>query len=88
MLFTRAVKPTLTPIGLHHEDTLRFLLTGMPNFFEVATGDIKMCGVIVTADAATGRATSIRRISIPFKPAENVSYDASDGKAEGGMDEL
>jgi calcineurin-like phosphoesterase len=36
-------------------------LTFQPTQFEVATGDVRLCGTIVEADPATGHATAIRR---------------------------
>ena len=39
-------------------------LTGLPTEFDVATGDVRLCGSIVTADPATGRATAIERLCV------------------------
>jgi hypothetical protein len=43
-------------------------LTFIPTMFDVATGDPRLSAVLVEADAATGRATSIRRLVV--KPEE------------------
>ncbi len=62
---------------------IKFLTTGMPTFFDVASGDLHVCGALITADETTGRASSIRRINMQYKPeAGAASYDASDGKGE------
>ena len=35
-----------------------------PTPFDVATGDVRLCGAVVECDAATGRATAIRRLAL------------------------
>ena len=49
-------------IGIEKEAVIRKFLDQMPLRFEVAKGDTRLCGVLIEADAATGRATSIQRI--------------------------
>ena len=39
-------------------------ITFQPNQFDVATGDVRLCGTIVDIDEATGRATGIRRLVV------------------------
>lgn len=51
-------------IGVERELVLQRFLTGMPGKFEAAKGNPKMCGVVVTCDAATGRASAIQRIML------------------------
>ena len=51
-------------IGVEKELVLHKFLTGMPGKFEAATGNPKMCAVLIGCDAATGRATSIQRIML------------------------
>jgi calcineurin-like phosphoesterase len=36
----------------------------MPGKFEAAKGNPKMCGVVVTCDPATGKASAIQRIML------------------------
>jgi hypothetical protein len=36
----------------------------MPTAFDVAEGDVRVCGAVVDVDVATGRATAIRRLSL------------------------
>jgi metallophosphoesterase (TIGR00282 family) len=51
----REVKPVLTK-----------LTTGVPARFEVATGDVRLSGIVVTVDERSGRATAITRIQVPL----------------------
>jgi metallophosphoesterase (TIGR00282 family) len=51
-------------IGVETEMVLNRFLTGMPAKFEAAKGNPKMCGVVIECDAATGRASSIKRIML------------------------
>jgi len=49
-------------IGRKKERILAHLLTGMPTPFDVANGDVRMCGVVVDVDPQNGHALQIRRI--------------------------
>jgi metallophosphoesterase (TIGR00282 family) len=51
-------------IGRRVDRVLETTLTGLPTEFEVATGDVRLCGSIVTADPETGRATAIERLCV------------------------
>jgi hypothetical protein len=51
-------------IGVDRDAILQRFMTGLPQKFEVATGDARLHGVIVAADEATGNAESIERISV------------------------
>ncbi|HEX4415911.1 MAG TPA: TIGR00282 family metallophosphoesterase [Lacipirellulaceae bacterium] len=51
-------------IGRRIDRVMETTLTSRPTEFDVATGDIRLCGTIVTADPATGLATNIERISV------------------------
>ena len=53
-------------IGRKVEPVLEKFLTGMPNKFEVATGNVKLCGAIVEVDPATGKAVKIERVQESF----------------------
>lgn len=55
-------------------------LTFQPTQFEVATGDVRLCGTIVEADPQTGRATAIRRLVVSEVEAERLTVDAADVK--------
>ncbi len=49
-------------IGMARESVLQKFLDQLPARFEVASGDVRLCGVLIDADPETGRATSIQRI--------------------------
>ena len=53
-------------IGRQVEPVLDKFLTGMPNRFEVATGNVKLCGAIVEVDPKTGKALKIERVQEQF----------------------
>jgi metallophosphoesterase (TIGR00282 family) len=64
-------------LGRRKDRVLKHMTTNMPANFEVATGDVRLCGVLAEIDDATGRALSIERIEVQ---GENVdhAYDADD----------
>jgi metallophosphoesterase (TIGR00282 family) len=49
-------------IGQNKEKILKRFLTSLPQKFEVAEGDAKICGIIVSVDEKTGQARSISRL--------------------------
>lgn len=49
-------------LGRTKESILRRFLTGMPTTLPVATGAVRICGVAVDIDEASGRALGIRRL--------------------------
>jgi hypothetical protein len=49
-------------LGVQSEIVLRKFLTGMPVRFDVASGDVRMQGLLVEVDPATGLATRVERI--------------------------
>jgi metallophosphoesterase (TIGR00282 family) len=51
-------------LGRRVDRVLFTTVTFIPSAFEVATGDPRLAGVIVDVDAATGRATGIRRLMV------------------------
>ncbi|MBI4632753.1 MAG: TIGR00282 family metallophosphoesterase [Deltaproteobacteria bacterium] len=51
-------------IGIKKEIVLERFLTQMPNKFEVAKNDVRLQGVVVDVDEATGRSTGIERLSV------------------------
>ena len=51
-------------IGVERELVMHKFLTGMPGKFEAAKGNAKMCAALVTCNAATGRATAMRRLAL------------------------
>src|SRR5881396_192609 len=53
-------------IGRKIEPVLEKFTTGMPNRFDVAEKNVKLCGAIVEVDPATGRALAIQRVQEQF----------------------
>jgi metallophosphoesterase (TIGR00282 family) len=51
-------------LGRRIDRVLETTLTFNPTHFEVATGDVRLSGTIVDIDAATGRATAVRRLML------------------------
>jgi 2',3'-cyclic-nucleotide 2'-phosphodiesterase len=54
--------PYESVIGVDKDTVIRKFLSQIPERFEVAKGDVRLCGVVVEADARTGRAVSIERV--------------------------
>lgn len=57
-------------LGRRYDRVISTTLTFVPHFYDVATGDPRVCGALVEVDPATGRAQAIRRISINRADAE------------------
>jgi metallophosphoesterase (TIGR00282 family) len=51
-------------IGRRIDRIMETTLTGRPTEFDVASGDVRLCGTIVTADPESGRATAIERLCV------------------------
>jgi 2',3'-cyclic-nucleotide 2'-phosphodiesterase len=51
-------------LGRRIDRVLSTTLTFLPTPFDVADGDVRLGGAIVEVDAATGKATAIRRVMI------------------------
>ena len=51
-------------IGVQKELIIQRFLTNLPARFEPATGDVKLCAVVVECDEKTGRASSIQRVMV------------------------
>ena len=54
--------PYESVIGMDREGIVKKFLDQLPARFEVAKGDVRLCGVVVDADSATGHAISIQRV--------------------------
>ncbi|MFT3784817.1 MAG: TIGR00282 family metallophosphoesterase [Tepidisphaeraceae bacterium] len=69
-------------LGRRKDNVVRAMTTNMPYPYDVATGDVRLCGALVDIDETTGKATAIERIEVQ---GANVSpaYDADD-HAKGG----
>ncbi len=51
-------------LGRRADRVVKHLATGMPTAFDVAEGNARACGVLITADPKSGLATAIERIEI------------------------
>ena len=51
-------------IGVKKELVIERFLSGMPARFEPASGDVRLCGVVVECDDESGRATRIERLMV------------------------
>lgn len=67
-------------IGMKHEAAIKRFLTGMPYKFSVASGDIRMQGVIVEVDDQTGKAISIERFTLRA-PDNSSPFSSGDDTA-------
>ena len=56
-------------IGMDRQAALQRFLTLLPGKLTPSDGDLRLNGVLVTVDPATGRALAIRRLQIPYAPA-------------------
>ena len=51
-------------LGRRKDNVLKAFTTGMNYPFDVAVGDPRLCGIVVTVDETTGRALAIERITV------------------------
>jgi metallophosphoesterase (TIGR00282 family) len=56
-------------LGRRKEKVLSAVITGMPTYFDVATGDLRVSGALVTADTQTGRSSAIQRVMLAIPDA-------------------
>lgn len=66
-------------LGRRKDRVVKYMTTNMPQSFDVATGDVRMCGALAEIDPETGRALSIQRIEVQGENADQA-YDADDAK--------
>lgn len=59
-------------LGRRIDRVLETTVTFQPTRFDVAEGDVRLCGTIVEVDPATGRATGIRRLVVTQAEAEGL----------------
>jgi calcineurin-like phosphoesterase len=62
-------------LGRRIDRVLETTRTFQPTQFEVASGDVRLCGAIVDIEAGTGRATHIRRLCV--NEAEAAQLEAA-----------
>jgi metallophosphoesterase (TIGR00282 family) len=73
-------------LGRRIDRVMETTRTFRPTHFEVATGDVRLNGAIVEVDPQTGRATSIRRISIDQAAAKRLEARKGNGGERGAED--
>jgi metallophosphoesterase (TIGR00282 family) len=64
-------------LGRRKDRVVKYMTTNMPQPFDVATGDVRLCGALAEIDPETGRALLIERIEVAGGNAEQA-YDADD----------
>ncbi len=64
-------------IGVEKEAVIGKFLSALPVRFETASGDPRMNAVVITADAATGRATAIERLSLSATDIDRLAADVA-----------
>ncbi len=69
-------------LGRGVESVLKAFRTQMPYPFEIATGSVRMNGVLVTVDSNTKKADHIERIRVEAETEDSTTYDSDDGKPE------
>lgn len=69
-------------LGRKSQSVLKSFRTQMPVPFKIATGDVRLNGVLVTVDSHSQRAERIERVRVHADTEEAVRYDSDDGRAE------
>ena len=69
-------------LGRGAESVLKSFRTQMPFPFEIASGDVRMNGILATIDSNTKKADRIERIRIDAETVDTKIYDSDDGKPE------
>ncbi len=60
--------PMDSVIGVRKEASIERFLTQMPNRYETAKENVKLCGVFLEIDEGSGRAASIERLQLSWPP--------------------
>lgn len=71
-------------LGRRKDRVIKYMTTNMPQPFEVATGDVRLCGALASIDPASGKALDIERIDISGENADQA-YDADDARTPGNF---
>jgi len=74
--------PMDSVLGRNPESVVRAFRTQMPYPFEIASGDVKINGIVVTVDSHTKKAESIERAVIADTTQDDMTYDSDDGKPD------
>jgi 2',3'-cyclic-nucleotide 2'-phosphodiesterase len=74
--------PMDSVLGRNPDSVVRAFRTQMPYPFEIATGDVKINGIVVTVDSHSKKAESIERVVIADTSQDDMTYDSDDGKPD------
>jgi metallophosphoesterase (TIGR00282 family) len=66
-------------LGRRKDRVVKYMTTNMPQPFDVATGDVRLCGALATIDPDSGRALEIERVEVQGDNADQA-YDADDAR--------
>ncbi|UCD52185.1 MAG: TIGR00282 family metallophosphoesterase [Phycisphaerales bacterium] len=69
-------------LGRKSSSVLKAFRTQMPVPFEIATGDARINGILVTVDSNSKQAERIERIRVDGDYEDTTRYDSDDGRAE------
>ena len=69
-------------LGRGADNVLKSFRTQMPFPYQIATGDVRINGILVTVDSNTKQAERIERIRVDADFEETTTYDSDDGKPE------
>jgi metallophosphoesterase (TIGR00282 family) len=64
-------------LGRRYDRVLASTLTAVPHHFDVATGDPRLCGALIEVDPRTGRASSIKRVSLNNDDVRRLMTESS-----------
>jgi metallophosphoesterase (TIGR00282 family) len=64
-------------LGRRKDRVLKFMTTNMPQMFDIATGDVRLCGAIAEIDPETGKGISMERVEVKGENSEQA-YDSDD----------
>ena len=66
-------------LGRRKDAVLSWMADGVPQPFDVATNDVRLCGILVDLDDTTGRASHIERFEMRGTSSDQA-YDAEDSQ--------
>lgn len=67
-------------LGRNTERVLKSLVTQMPSTYSIATGDVRINGLLVTVDTNTGLALEVGRLCAKADARPHAAYNADDGR--------
>jgi len=67
-------------IGVQKEQIVQRFLTSLPARFEPATGDVRLCAVLIDCDESTGRALRMQRIVLNEAGENELSWQGAHGE--------